>query len=229
MRFRLAVATLTAPLIAVLSGALYASAASAQSETLPTLPCALAHDEAALVEAMSPAGQFERDRSSGRDGDYRIRENTEIIAGIMGSLVHPGTWDGKPDAVAQAHLADPVVHAHDLCFDAYYLRELRAEIAIIRLPDGANAQKQKLNDEVTEDNRSVGFAAETPAKRREMARIKAAGDRLAVAGQLRQAAPPDCAKCINDYQLAMARYSAELRDAQREYCESGEAPQGSCQ
>lgn len=102
--------------------------APVEADVLPSLPCELPPGDAVLNAIMSPAKQSKTWHQSGYDSDWIIRQNTALIASVMGSLVHPGTWDGRPDRIAQAELADPVAHAHSLCSRAYWLRELRAEI-----------------------------------------------------------------------------------------------------
>lgn len=128
--------------------------------------------------------------------------------------------DGSPtsDEIVKekAVLADPVAYARKLCSDAYSLRELRTAITIASLPAEADAQKQLLNDQITGDNRRSSIANETPAQRQYYADVKAATDRLQATGY-----PVS--------QSAISQLNADLADAKRRFCETGQEPRTLCQ
>ena len=97
---------------------------------IPTIPCQMDLEHAPFFGLSS----YEITWPAGHKGDvnFKIQEDNRVITLIMNSLAHPGVdSDGQPDAVEQATLNDPVAHAHSLCFDAYLLRALREEIAVL--------------------------------------------------------------------------------------------------
>ena len=185
---------------------------------LPALPCALDPFDAGVLGIMSPVAQLSTDRSFGHDAAYRIREDTEMVAAIMDDVAYLGTdafgrHSGGPtsDVIVKekAVLADPVAYARKLCFDAYWLRELRTEITIAGLPAEADAQKQLLNDEITEDNRRSAIVYETPAQRQYYADWMAAIDKF---------------QASTHSQSAQSQLNADLADAKRRFCETGQEP-----
>jgi hypothetical protein len=100
------------------------------ADTLPTLPCALPSGVAAdLIKR--PLAEVIRNHLLFWSPAQIVQQDTKIIDDILDSLAHPGTMHGQVDEGAMEHLKNPAAHAKDLCFDAFYLQQLRAEIATL--------------------------------------------------------------------------------------------------
>ena len=131
METRTHAAALTTLTIAVLLIArpLAAAAPILITDTLPTLPCPLDSQGAFLMA--QPLSEVIANHLHSLSAAQIIQQDTSIINGILDSLAHPGTWRGEPDKIAMEHLKDPAAHGTDLCFNAYYLQQLRAEVATL--------------------------------------------------------------------------------------------------
>lgn len=94
------------------------------------------------------------------------------------------------------------------------------------------AEAQRREEDATAAQRRAELANITPSQRQEAADDDAALAELQ-AVQRWLTNHPNCAECASDYQLAVARYDAEISGAQqraihRLYCEAGQARPGSC-
>ena len=185
-------------------------------DVLPSLPCAVDPDYAIDILVMDPLQQLKTDAEFGHDANSRINEDSRMIGALEAMLAAPGTGafgqylfhtpaSDKDLAGEQEILADPVRHAHNLCFTAYQLRELQTEITIARLP-ADDPERESISASIAADNKREAYNYETPAQRQ----YEAAIDRISIISAQRSMTGEGNADLT----------TREVIDAQRQYCAS---------
>jgi hypothetical protein len=189
---------------------------------LPTLPCALDPAAAIVVEAMNPADLILTNQpwNTWETKTQYIRGDRALLEEIMISLGPTCARSGMtqcPDIESRRY---HTTIAQTLCFDAYEIRELRAEIMIGSLPSADAALGRASGEKIAAENLRDAYASEPPALRQYEETVNSVNAitqaHIASLGCARESASTSCGRA------RLAFFMKIMEQAVRRYCASGD-------